>query len=587
MAGRIPDETLHAIRDRVSLVEVVSSYVSLKRAGRNHLGLCPFHSEKTPSFTVNEERGLFHCFGCGAGGTVFTFLMRIERLEFPEAVEQLAKRAGVTLPERERDGAASTLRERLYELNQRAARFFQQVLQSPAGADARRYLAQRGLAAEIIGRYGVGFAPPTGTALAAALASQRDARDLALQLGLLGRRQDGGVYDRFRGRVMFPIRDRRERVVGFGGRTLGGDEPKYLNSPESPVFRKGDGLYGLVEAREAIRAADRVVVVEGYMDVLLLAQNGIPYTVAVLGTALTAAQLLALRPFGGEDLTVFFFFDGDQAGRKAAKRACAEAFKACVDAGMWGKGAFLPEGFDPDSYVRQHGGPATLALLDGGRPLADFYLDCVAPPAGAPLSQRARAAEEVKEILSAAKSQVQFELLAQQAAVRLGVSDELFRRRHAGAQPSVQPATSPPARQWPVSELLLVETMAADPDVALWVAERGTLALFEDVELMQAGQRLIDRWQEGGDPAHAIEVLSPALASRLTAALLGTDSIGEGNARRIAEDCAARIHARAERRTRQAIAAELRQAEGRGDEQGSLEKLTSLNQLLRRAGGVT
>src|SRR5262245_18364720 len=456
MARRIPDETLQAIRDRISIVEVVSAYVSLKRAGRNHIGLCPFHTEKTPSFTVSDERGLYHCFGCGESGTVFTFVMKIERLEFLEAVAQLAKRAEVTLPERDSDDPAAQRREQLYAASARAERFFQESLVAPAGASARRYLAGRGLQPETIARYGIGWAPAGGSALSGWLAKQQVHAAIALQAGLLGRSDDGRLYDRFRGRVMLPIRDRRARTIAFGGRTLGADQPKYLNSPESPLFRKGEGLYGVAEARDAIRSADRAVLVEGYMDALILVQEGVPYSVATLGTALTAAQLRLLKPLGGEQLAVFFFFDGDRAGRQAALRA----FGVCAEAGVWGRAAFLPEGFDPDSYTRQRGVAATLTLLDAAPSLIDFYFDSQLPP-GSTLPQRTRVADDVKRRLARVGDDVQFEILVRQSVARLGVSEEIFRRaRHASAPaPRVAPAATP-APRWPAEERLLIELMA-------------------------------------------------------------------------------------------------------------------------------
>jgi len=583
MAGRIPDATLQAIRDRLSLVEFVSSYVQLKRAGRNHLGLCPFHGEKTPSFTVNEERGLFHCFGCGAGGTIFTFLMRIEGIEFPEAVEQLAKRAGVELPARGDVGGAAR-RDRLIAVNTEAALFFQQALASAAGADARRYLAQRGLRAELIERYGLGFAPSGGGALAAWLRQRQLPLDVGAQLGLIGRRTDGTYYDRFRGRVMFPIRDRLMRPIGFGGRTLGTDEPKYLNSPESPLFHKGDALYGLGEAREAIRAAQRVVVVEGYMDALMLVQEGVPYSVAALGTALSAAQpLRLLRPLGGEDLNVYFFFDGDPAGQKAAKRACAELFSACVDAGIWGRVMRLPAGFDPDTFVRDRGREETLALIEGAQPLVEFFLDSVAPPPGAPMPERARAAEEVKAVLAAAKSEVQFELLAARAAMRLGVDEETFRqaRRRTVRPPSGAPAA--PATSWPPAEILLVEALAADGDVARLVAEQGTLALFTDATLARAGADLVEAWEGARGPGAVIDGLPAVLASRLAAA--GVEHADTGERLAAARDCIERITRRSQQEARRALATELRHAERAGDDASSLAKLTALQSLIRRDGG--
>jgi DNA primase len=584
MARRIPDETLQAIRDRISIVEVVSAYVSLKRAGRNYTGLCPFHTEKTPSFTVSDERGLYHCFGCGESGTVFTFVMKMERLEFLDAVEQLAKRAGVALPARDADDPAAQRREQLYAANARAEKFFQEALAGGIGAGARRYLEQRGLSAATITRYGLGFAPPAGTALASALAKQQVPAAIALQAGLLGRAADGRVYDRFRGRVMFPIRDRRARTIAFGGRTLGSDQPKYLNSPESPLFRKGEGLYGVAEARDAIRSADRAVLVEGYMDALILVQEGVPCTVATLGTALTAAQLRLLKPLGGEQLAVFFFFDGDRAGRQAALRA----FGVCAEAGVWGRAAFLPEGFDPDSYTRQRGVAATLALLDAAPSLIDFYFDSRLPP-GSTLPQRTRVADDVKRLLARVGDDVQFEMLVRQSVARLGVSEEIFRRaRHATAPapaPRVAPAAAP-APRWPAEERLLIELMACEAGIATAPSVRAALADFSAAELRAAGEQIALAWEHGRPVSEVVDGLSPQLVQTLTAALMNDGPLLEAAERRqAAEDCVERIAARAARAQRQAIASELRRAESSGDDAWRTP-LAALNQVRRKEGGA-
>lgn len=583
MARRIPDETLQTIRDRISIVEVVSAYVSLKRAGRNSVGLCPFHAEKTPSFTVSDERGLFHCFGCGESGSVFTFLMKIERIEFLDAVTQLARRAGVALPEHD-DGPAAQRREQLYAANAAAERFFRETLARASGAAARRYLDQRGVRADTAARYGLGFAPPAGAALVGWLESQRVRPEVAVDAGLAVRREDGRVYDRFRGRLMFPIRDRRGRTIAFGGRTLGTDHPKYLNSPETPVFHKGEGLYGVAEAREAIRAADRAVVVEGYLDALLLVQEGIPHTVATLGTALTAAQLGLLVRLGGEALTLFFFFDGDRAGRQAALRA----FGVCAEAGVWGRAAFLPEGFDPDSYTRQRGAAATLALLEAAPPLVDFYFDTMLPP-GATLPQRARVAEAVKRLLVRVENDVQAAVLARQAALRLGMPEDVFRRGRAAA--GVPPAMSRPAAAspsggtWPAAERMLVELMAADRSVAEWEPARAALGQFEAADLRDAGHAVCGAWRDGRAIATAIDGLGAPLAQLLSAAALGQGAIaGVQERRRAAEDCVQRIAARAARAERLRLASALRLAERRGDDwRAAAADLSS--ELRRKQGG--
>ena len=280
MSGRIPDEAIRAIRERASLTEVVSDVVSLRRRGRTAVGLCPFHAEKTPSFTVSEERGFYHCFGCGEHGDVFAFVMKAQSLSFPEAVRVVAQRVGMAVPETLEGRAERS--EPLAEALAVAAAFYRGMLRGAQGARARSYLRQRGVSAESSERFGLGWAPASGDALARHLGGVGIARDVALAAGLLLERQRGGVFDRFRDRIVFPITDMRGRVVSFGGRVLpdaagsSGAAPKYVNGPETALFHKGRTLYGLALAREAIRSAGRVILVEGYMDVIALAQAGLP-----------------------------------------------------------------------------------------------------------------------------------------------------------------------------------------------------------------------------------------------------------------------------------------------------------------------
>jgi DNA primase len=374
--GRIPEEILTRIRERANIVEIVGAHVGLRRVGRNHIGLCPFHSEKTPSFTVNEDRGIFHCFGCGAGGNVFSFLMRLEGTPFPEIVERLARQYGVELPERGEDDPALRQREALFRMNDQVARFFHRYLwDSAEAAPARDYLEERGIGREVADRFLLGYAPARADSLVRKLRDGGQSLESAVRLGLIReRREGGGHYDLFRARLTFPITDSSGRVVGFGSRSVPGtpsatgDLPKYLNSPETPLYRKGSHLYGLAGARDAIRRADRVLVVEGYFDVLALAQAGIGHVVASLGTALTLGQLEVVKRF---TRNVVAFFDGDNAGRAAAEKSLPIFFEA----GLWGRAAFLPGADDPDTFVRREGADAALALIGRAIPLFEFYLD--------------------------------------------------------------------------------------------------------------------------------------------------------------------------------------------------------------------
>jgi DNA primase catalytic core len=364
---------LDDIRSRVTLSDVVSRRVKLIRRGREHTGLCPFHNEKTPSFTVNDDKAFFHCFGCGAHGDVITFVMRTEGLTFPEAIEKLAGEAGLSMPvagpeERQRAKAQETL----HSVNEAACVWFELQLRGPGGRHAFEYLKGRGLSDETIARFRLGFAPDGRDALKAALTKQGISEALLLEAGLIGRPDDGrATYDRFRGRVIFPITDRGGRVIAFGGRILGDGQPKYLNSPDTPLFNKGRVLYGLAAAREAIHKAQEAIVVEGYMDVIALHQAGIRTAVAPLGTALTEQQIELLWRMVPEPILCF---DGDAAGQRAAQRA-AERALPLVKPGKSLQFALLPEGEDPDSLIRRRGAAAMHAVLRGARPLIELIWD--------------------------------------------------------------------------------------------------------------------------------------------------------------------------------------------------------------------
>jgi len=367
MAGRIPQEFLDQLLNRVDLVEIVNSRVPLRRAGREFMACCPFHAEKTPSFSVSPSKQFYHCFGCGAHGNAIGFLMDYERLEFLDAVEELARHAGLELPQRGDSGDSSrTLLERVA----RADRFFRQQLRiHPDRQRAVDYLRQRGLTGQIAGVFGIGYAPPGWDNLCRALRGDGVPAEDLLAAGLASRDEQGRLRDRFRDRIIFPIRDRRGRVIAFGGRTLDGDvTPKYLNSPETPLFHKGSELYGLYEARAHNRSLPRLIVVEGYMDVVALAQHGIGYAVATLGTATTAEHIERLFRMVND---VVFCFDGDRAGRTAAWRALEVALPFLRDGRQIGF-LFLPEGEDPDTLVRREGQAAFEQRLEQATPLADY-----------------------------------------------------------------------------------------------------------------------------------------------------------------------------------------------------------------------
>ena len=367
MAGRIPQHFIDELISRVDIVDVIDSRVPLKKRGREYMACCPFHSEKTPSLTVSPEKQFYHCFGCGAHGTALGFLMEYEHMDFVEAVESLAQSLGIEVP-REGGEAARPKREfeDLYAVMEAAAEFYRQQLRH--STRAIDYLKGRGLSGQIAADYGMGYAPAGWDGLLQHLG--RDAVGAMHKAGLLIQKDSGGYYDRFRDRVMFPIRDRRGRTIAFGGRIIDDGTPKYLNSPETPIFHKGRELYGLYEARKTTSKLERILVVEGYMDVIALAQNGITNAVATLGTATTGEHLSTLFRVVP---SVVFCFDGDRAGRQAAWRALEHALPVLRD-GLEAYFLFLPEGEDPDTLVRQLGREGFEARVDSAMGLSDFLI---------------------------------------------------------------------------------------------------------------------------------------------------------------------------------------------------------------------
>jgi len=418
--ARYGDNAIDEVRQRTDIVEIIGAHVRLRRTGRNFVGLCPFHNEKTPSFSVNAERGFYHCFGCGAGGTVFNFIMKVEGLTFPEAIRSLATRYGVSLPELKNDGPAAAERDALTRANQTAAEFYAHVLwNTHDGELAREYLRSRGITLETARAFMLGFSPARPASLAKAL-EKRGLTEAGVKAGVV-KRDAMGLHDAFRARVMFPIRDAQGKVIAFGGRVLDARMPKYLNSPETPAYSKTRTLYGLPEARQAIASQDRVIIVEGYFDVIALWQAGFRETVASCGTSLTVEQLRLLSRY---TKNVFACFDGDEAGRKASLRAL-EIF---LQAGLLGRGIFIPTGFDPDTLVRERGAAFLEELIGSSELLVDYFLKEQAREAKSLMEGEARAAERVAEMLKLVANPFEFDLLARKAAELLHVGEDTLRK---------------------------------------------------------------------------------------------------------------------------------------------------------------
>jgi len=550
MASGFSSHILDEIRSRVDIVEIVGQFVNLKRSGEHWKGLCPFHSEKTPSFTVNPKRGIFHCFGCGVGGDAFGFLMRQDRLAFPEAVRALAQRSGVELPTQRTPDVEGKL-EGLRRVMSLAAQFYTDALWAKDGAKARAYIEGRGVDLEVARRFGLGYAPEGWNALLTHMAKEGVTDTELVSAGLALPRQNAqGFYDRFRGRLLFPIRDLQGRVVAFGGRAMGAEEPKYLNSPETALYVKGQMLYALDVARESMRQKNRAVVVEGYLDCLMAHQHGFTETVAALGTAFTPAQLGLLRRYADEVVSVF---DADAAGQKATSRL-EEMLNDVMDLRNLGwsvartgsfekaeyfpiKVAILPEGHDPDSLLRAEGAPALQTRLDAARSILDFVLERTLGEEDLGTTRgRSTAHARVALLLSKVPNAEEATALAREAARRLGVdSTQLWieaqqlqgarARKGRLGRPADTTATSAAegsAQAWPAPSL-------PERDLLLMLlheeqARIGLLPYLEEEQIAHPGLRAIlgalRRSAEGMAPEALMGELGSEAERGLLAALL-------------------------------------------------------------------
>jgi len=419
MAGRIPQQFIDDLINKVDIVDVVDSRVALKKRGKEYIACCPFHNEKSPSFTVSQNKQFYHCFGCGAHGTALSFIMEYERLEFIDAVEALAADYHMEVPREQGNynPQKNDDKKSIYEILDQASQLYQQQIKP--SQKAIDYLKGRGLSGDISKTFGIGYAIDSWDFILQKLGQTSQQKKALLQSGLIIEKSADKCYDRFRDRIMFPIRDRRGRVIGFGGRILDQGEPKYLNSPETPVFHKGQELYGLYEARQAVRELKHIVIVEGYMDVVALAQHGVPYAVATLGTACSDEQIKQLFRIVPE---LIFCFDGDAAGKKAAWRALENTLGVIRD-GVQARFLFLPDGEDPDSMIRAEGQQAFEQRLHNATPLSDFMLDNLASQIDlSSMDGRARFSELTKPLIAKLTDGVFKQLLTEQISKRVGLS---------------------------------------------------------------------------------------------------------------------------------------------------------------------
>jgi DNA primase len=485
---------IEEIKNRVDIVDLVSEYLTLKKAGRNFSGLCPFHQEKTPSFTVNRDKQIFYCFGCGEGGNVITFLMKIADKTFPEAIKDLAEKTGVVLPpvSSGREGRQKDLlKENVLNLNLKAAQQFSRNLFSPAGSVARKYLQNRGISDEIVKQFRLGYVPDTWRSLTDYIEGSGLSLKLAEQAGLVIAGKEGSFYDRFRGRLIFPIENVSGEIVAFGGRLLDKGEPKYLNSPETPVYIKGKNLYGLNKAKEEIRKKGFAIIVEGYFDLISLGNAGIGNVVATLGTALTREHLELLRRYTVE---VVALFDPDEAGKKALERSL-ELFLTME---MKARALVLPEGYDPDDYVRKFGKYKLEELVSGSQSLSDYYIENVLG-GGKTFEDKRVMVKAAMEFIAKISDKREKELFIKRIAEKTGLNEELLIK---DTYPKAAPREIKSERGKPslnvssdLVELHLIQLMLEYPQKIIQVESEGILEYFLQPELKNLGKKILDAYK--------------------------------------------------------------------------------------------
>lgn len=593
----IAEQKIAEIRQAARISEFISPYVSLKRSGRGMVGLCPFHGEKSASFSVSDEGGFYHCFGCGAGGNVFKFVMQMENLSFPEAVRKVAAHYGIDVPDDSGPPGAASERDATFAMLASAAKFYRGCLAASGfGETVRAYLDERGVAAAARERFYLGATPSSGDGLAQHLRRERHDLRIAERIGLVGLR-GGSAYDRFRSRLMFPIRDPQGRTLGFGARRIGeGDGPKYLNSSDSPVYHKGRVLYGLFEAREAERRqplrageerpaaptgagslARELLLVEGYLDVIALSQAGITNVVAGCGTALTLDQARLVRRHAGD---VVALFDGDDAGRRAAARS----FPVFMEAGLWARGVFLPQEEDPDTFVRAHGAGAMSAAIAAAKPLVEAYARYVSEGttgAGA----AARVGAELAEVLRKVENPFEYDDFVKKAALWTGISEQVLREQ---ARPAQKAAGRSDGRSMtfaagpPGAEELLISVLLSDRGCVDRLEGRDIVShLHTEPWATIAADIFAARDSVSGfEPGDILAGLDDALRGRLVGRLQDDPTFADPAARqRVMDDCVARLTGAALETRKRRMLAELRRLEELGDDEGAAALLERWNRV--------
>jgi DNA primase len=599
--GFFAEEKISEIRDRSSILEVVSDYVGLKKTGKNFRGLCPFHSERTPSFMVNEEKQIFHCFGCGEGGDVFAFLMKAGNFSFPQAVEELARRYGVKLPSRDLSLAQKkemAQREVFFQINEMASEYFYDLLtRREEGEEGRRYLSQRGISQEIISEHRLGYSADRWDGLVRYLEEKKASLELAWKLGLIfpkkkvgdstpreGRRLNSASwYDAFRGRVLFPIFDLHQRIVGFGGRVIREGQPKYLNSPESSIYHKGEVLYGLQVAKRYTKEKDCVIIAEGYFDLLTLHQCGLKHSVATLGTALTTQHIRTLKRYTKNLITVF---DADQAGVQATLRS----LPLFLEEEVAGKTIVLPKGEDPDGFLRKGNLEDFEKRMEHAIPLVDFFFERLMKTNDVKtVDGKVRVAKEGVALLSKIPDKIRRDFYTKALAERLDVKESfLYEMLRSSPQPRLKASEDLKERfvekGFPRSEEMVVRLMVHHPEMIAMVSEEGILREFESPILQKIGEELESLYLKKGrfDVAETLGFLEGDLQRRLCEFVFQGSGLEGGLQEKILKDCIEKIRRKRLKKDESELLKKIKEAENQQEDKRLVPLLKERQELAKR-----
>jgi DNA primase len=589
LKGRIPESKVDEIKSRVNIVDLISEHVTLKKAGRNFIGLCPFHKEKTPSFTVNSEKQIFYCFGCGEGGNAISFLMKVNHQSFPESIRYLARKSGVVVPdgvitreEKERAG----IKEQIIRIHQIAAWYFSKSLLSEAGREARQYLERRGIQESVAREFQLGYAPDGWRHLRDHFEKEKVPLTLAEQAGLIVAKGDGkdSFYDRFRKRLIFPIEDLGGRVIAFGGRIVGDGEPKYLNSPESPIYIKGRYLYGLYKTRDEIRQKGCAILVEGYFDLLSLWNAGVRNVVATLGTALTKEHVDLIRRYTRQVIAVF---DPDEAGKKALERSLAIFFEGSIDA----KIVILPQGYDPDQYIRSYGKDSFEKVAMDAQSMVDYYIETVIGKVGSFEEKRHSLRDAIPFIVNIGDA-IERNLFIKRVSEKLGIDQELLKNEiHRSLKASERTSKDAPNIQQRQKldgvEVSLIHIMLEYPHNIPEIVREDALNYFMNSELKIFGEMVKESfYREGLGEFNASFLLnrldSGEIRARLLKKMVDEIPYDEKMANAIMGDTIRHIKRKWYRQEHKAIEVKLERAEEKGDRELCNSLLKEKEKLLKQ-----